>query len=235
MSGCHTSYHTTDVQYQDYQLEEKSSQDDARVEAILSPYREKMDAQMNEVLIVSTKAMNLGSPESTLGNFAADATEIMAERYTKGDVHFAIHNASGLRIKTIGKGDITLSHVYQLMPFDNMLVTVVLSGVEVQMLCDFMASKGGWPSSSSLTYVIENEKAIEVKIDGVPIDPSGNYVMATNNYIIESANYQDYLKTKEITNTNVYVRDAVADYLRSLSAQGQQHKPALDKRVTKKE
>ena len=234
MTGCRTSYHVSDVQYQDYRLEEKSSADDAALEEILSPYRVKMDRQMNEVLIVSTKQMSLSGPESTLGNFSADATEIMAERYLKTEVHFAIHNSSGLRIKTIGKGDITLSHIYQLMPFDNTLVTVELSGDEVQKLSNFMASKGGWPSSASLTYEIVDDNALNVKIDGKAIDPAGTYVMATNNYIIESANYQDYLKAKEITTTNVYVRDAVAEYLRSLAAEGLQYEPVLDKRVIKR-
>ena len=67
-----------------------------------------MNAQMNEVLIESLGELRMGRPESTMGNFAADATEVMAEKYLKREVHLAIHNYSGIRIGNIGKGDITL-------------------------------------------------------------------------------------------------------------------------------
>ena len=120
-----------------------------------------------------------------------------------------------------------------MMPFDNYLVTVDLSGEEVEKLCDFMAEKGGWPSSKGLTYKIVNKSAEDVKIDGNSINPQGRYVLATNNYIIESAGYQDYLSSKQINNTNIYVRDALADYLRMLQNNGEQLKPKLDKRITK--
>ncbi len=231
--GCRAVYHVQDASYEDYRLQVETGEEDKNMEAIIAPYRVQMSEQMDEVLIVATNDLVLGSPESTMGNFAADATEIMAEWYTDEEVHFAIHNYSGIRIKNIGKGDITLGRIYEMMPFDNYLVTVELSGDEVEMLCDFMASKGGWPSSASLTYVIEDGLAEQVQIDGKTIRSESKYVLATNNYIIESANYQDYLATKQMTNTNVYVRDAIADYLRSLQEAGSKLNPARDKRVTK--
>lgn len=232
--GCSKSYHPHEVQISGYRIDSDQTRQDKDVESVLTAYRDEMDTKMNEVLIESTGELRMGRPESTMGNFAADATEIMAEQYTGKPVHLAIHNYSGIRIGNIGRGPITLGRIYEMMPFDNYLVTVELSGEEVGMLCNFMAEKGGWPSNKNLTYEIEDKMAVNVRIDGERVHPRGTYVLATNNYVIQSAGYQDYLETKEITNTNIYVRDALAAYLRQLKAEGKKLEPKLDKRVTKK-
>ena len=232
--SCHTGYEIADASYTDYRLESGSYDPNPDVENILKPYRDDMSAEMNAIAIISTAEMRMGRPESTLGNFAADATEIMAEYYTDKEVAFALHNYRGIRIGNIGKGPITVGRIYEAMPFDNYLVTVDLTGDEVQLMCDFMAGNGGWPSSASLTYEIYNGKAKNVKIDGKPIKKDAIYVMATNSYVVTGANYQEFLKEKEMTNTKVFVRDALVEYLKSLHEAGKKLNPGLDKRVVKK-
>lgn len=229
--GCRNHHEVVKTAYVDYKVEEEKYQPDPTIQKLLEPFREKMNAEMNEVIVQSTSDMRMGRPESKLGNFAADATEAMAEFYTNEDVAFAMHNYSGLRIGSIGKGPITIGRIYELMPFDNYLVTVPLSGAEVQQMCNFMASKGGWPSSSSLHYKIQNDLAMDVRIDGNLIEADKTYIMATNDYVVKSANYQDYLAAKEMNNTNIYVRDAVVAYLRNIRDAGNKLEPALDQRV----
>lgn len=229
--GCSTHYHVDDANYDRYQIQISSQQVDSSMEALLIPYRTEMEKEMNEVLAISTADMQLGKPESKLGNFAADATEYMAEKLTGQDVAFAIQNYSGLRIKTIGKGDVTLGQIYELMPFDNFLVTVQLSSEEVQQLCDFMAENGGWPSSASLTYTIMNEKAMDIRINGKELKSTGTYTLATNDYIVKSADYLPFFKSKEMHSTNTVVRDAFAEYLKIYSRKGEKFNPVLDKRV----
>lgn len=230
LAACATKQQVADADFETYEVSTEI-QADPVVEATLKPFRDKMEKKMAEVLIVSSKEMRMGRPESTMGNFVADATEIMAEWYTDKEVDFAIQNYRGIRIGNVGKGDITLGRIYEMVPFDNYLVTVDLSGGEVQEICDFMAENGGWPSSKSLSYEIKNGRAQNVKIDGKPINVNGTYVMASNDYVIKAANYVDFLKAKEVHNTNKYVRDAMAEYLRSLHESGVILKPALDKRV----
>ena len=228
-----SSFHTHDVTFDDYRMG-ASYTDDVETESVLAPFRKTMKAKMDEVLIISEGELRKGRPESTMGNFAADATEIMAERLTEKPCDFAIHNYSGIRIGNVGKGPITLGRIYEMMPFDNYLVTIEMSASEVQEICDFMAGNGGWPSSASLTYAIEDSKAVNVKIDGKALESNTVYTMASNNYVIESAGYLDFLALKEVKNTNVYVRDALADYLRTVQATGQTLNVQLDKRVTNK-
>ena len=235
LSGCGSQYHVVSADYENYSVSVESNDRNEDVEKILNPYRVQMEQQMNETLVMSNKDMFLGKPESRLGNFAADATEHMAGVYSGREIDFAIQNYSGLRIKTIGRGPIRLGQMYELMPFDNYLVIVELSAEEVRQLCDFMAGQGGWPSSKSLTYEIENEKAIMIKIKGEPLGENGYYTVATNDYIVRSADYQGYLKEKDMENTNVFVRDAFAEYLRALGKDGKKFDPVLDGRVKNKE
>ena len=231
-NSCSSVYHVDEADYAGYRLELDKYEADGKVEAVLAPYREEMDAAMNEVLIKSSKSLTLATPESTMGNLAADATEVLAEWYMDQEVDFAIHNYSGIRIKVIGAGDIKLGSIYEMMPFDNYLVTVSITGKEVLELCHFMASRGGWPCSSSLTYEIKDDMAHQVRINGEPVDSEETYVLASNNYVIQSANYVDFFRTKSVTNSGVYVRDAIAEYLRSLHEAGVVLEPKLDQRVT---
>lgn len=230
LMGCGSTRKVEDADFKLYEISAEMPADQ-EVERTLRPFRDAMNEQMDEVLIVSKKEMRMGRPESTMGNFVADATELMAEWYSDEEVAFAIQNYRGIRIGNIGKGDITLGRIYEMVPFDNYLVTVSLSGAEVHEICDFMAEHGGWPSSSSLTYEIKNGRAQNIKIDGKALDNAGTYVMASNDYVVQAANYVDFLKTKEVHNTNVYVRDAMAEYLRSLHEAGTVLNPALDQRV----
>ena len=231
LGACKTVYHIDDAAYSHHRLTSDNVVEDADVEALLLPYRQEMDEAMNEVLIESETSLTLTRPESTMGNFAADATEAMAEWYLDEEVDFAIHNHSGIRIKAVGAGGLKLGSIYEMMPFDNYLVTVKLSGAEVLEVCQLMAERGGWPSSAGLRYAIADGQAQEIELNGKSIKIDETYTLATNNYIIESANYLDFFKTKEMNNSGVYVRDAIAEYLRSLNEAGVTLKVELDQRV----
>src|SRR5690606_38021355 len=89
---------------------------DYTMEAFVSPYRQKLDSVMNDVVAVSTKEISKGRPEGLLNNFFADA---MYQSGKDWDLKFdfAYTNYGGLRVP-LPKGNIYRYKIFELMPFE---------------------------------------------------------------------------------------------------------------------
>ena len=61
---------------------------DAEAQALIDPYRSKLDAEMNQVLNTADMVMEKAQPEGLLGNFVADLTLVRAQtEYSSHDNH----------------------------------------------------------------------------------------------------------------------------------------------------
>lgn len=154
---------------------------DPALEAYLEPLRAEMDRKVNEVLAEATGQFDKGNPESALGNLV---TDIMREAVTArlgrpADV--ALTNNGGLRAG-IPRGPVTLRTVMEVMPFDNRLVLVRLTGAQLLELADQIARQGGVPQSG-LVLVMQGGKALSVRVGDQPVDPAATYQVVTTDYL----------------------------------------------------
>src|SRR5690606_11149141 len=92
-------------------------------------------------------------PESTLGNFVADAQMIVAKKLDN-KVVASVVNYGGIRLNYIAPGELTKGKIFELMPFDNMLTIVEVPGEVLKQFCNHMAKYRGWPVSG-ITYTIK--------------------------------------------------------------------------------
>jgi 2',3'-cyclic-nucleotide 2'-phosphodiesterase (5'-nucleotidase family) len=170
-------------------------------------------------------------PEGTLGNFATDAMLWAANAGTSGRVQMALTNNGGLRVP-IGPGPITVGQIYELMPFDNMLSVLVLTGSQVQDLCDQLADRRGEPIAG-FSFRIESDGdrrfATDIMVGGVPLDPDAEYRLATNDYMANGGESLSPLQSP-VTREDlpVLLRDAFIDYVRHLGV----IEPKLEGRIT---
>jgi 2',3'-cyclic-nucleotide 2'-phosphodiesterase (5'-nucleotidase family) len=116
---------------------------------ILQPYKEKLDKEMNEVVSYCDEALNKDVPEGALGNFVSDCLFLKAKEYLGAEgnkVDAVLINNGGLRV-SLPQGEITKGKIFELMPFDNELVLVELSGKKFYEMLVFISEKGGMPVS----------------------------------------------------------------------------------------
>jgi len=103
---------------------------------------------MNAVVGEATCTMAKSRPEGTLGNFSADLLQAYALSYfsdsVKGLKIITMLNNGGLRAP-INEGKILLRNVYELMPFDNLIVFVKVRKEKYKDLVDYLESTGGEP------------------------------------------------------------------------------------------
>src|SRR5690606_31538462 len=156
-------------------------EDDASLIQLYAPYRSQLDAEMSQVIGYSD--VDLTKPadavETLLGNFFADA--LLAEgRKLDPDAEFSFGTKGGLRIE-LPRGEITIGNLFELMPFENELVLLELSGDRVQQLAEFIAATDGQPVSG-LRMTISEGKPANITIAGKPLDRSRTYKLVTYDY-----------------------------------------------------
>ena len=161
------------------------------------------------------------SVESTVGNFVADA---MREA-VKADV--ALQNSGGLRAD-LPEGAVTKGTIYEVMPFDNTIVTVELSGAELKRLLEEALGGGRTLQVSGLRYRFDadrprGQRLLEVRdAQGQPVDDAKRYTLAVNNFMATGGDDLSVLgAATDKRETNVLVRDAMETFVRARTARGQ--------------
>jgi len=202
------------------------------VASYLKPYHDTLDAQMTSVLTTSPRRLTKGVPESELGNLMVDIfREMGQERYGK-PIDLAITNNGGIRTD-LPQGNITLGKVYEVMPFDNDLVVLTVSGTTMQKVVEYIAQRKEPQSGLRLVVDKATNKPKEVLIGNKPIDNQQTYTIITSDYMAMSSDMAPIVKNNQgYQALNYLMRDAMADYLRRKGKQGQAIDPQKDGRTT---
>lgn len=211
--SCSKQTYTADIDTSYYRINKKNKSDQD-LDKLISPYKAQLDAKMNEVIANNVKEMTKASPNSTLGNWFADALLEEAEYIYKQDIDMAMQNYGGIRVPFLKKGDITVGNIYELMPFDNKLVLLTMDGVLLQQLLDRIAERGGWPISSTLRFTINGDKAVDIFVNGEPMEMSKKYTVALADYIADGGDNCFFLDLAEREDRDVMIRDLIIDHLR---------------------
>lgn len=203
---------------------------DKSFKVFLEPYKVQLEKEMNEVIGFAVQDLKIHGPESLLSNFSADVYRQVAVSAIQSPVDIAIVNLKGLRV-SVPAGEITVSRIFELMPFENELVLLWVRGEELQSLFDFFASIGG-EGVSGMKMGIREGRAVEVTIGGVPVDKNKVYAVATNDYLAEGNDGMTQLKNAvKRVNTGIKIRDMLIEYIRKESEAGRKIDPKLDGRV----
>lgn len=206
--------------------------DSTTYKAIL-PYKKNHDEQMAKVVAVSSDAFVKADVESTLGNMFCDAvlyeTKLLLER-DSAMLDAAIFNKGGLR-NSLPKGNITVGNVFELMPFENEVVLLKLSGEQFKDMCDKIAQKGGIPVGG-LRMTMKENFAKDISVKGKVFDPARDYWVVTSDYLANGGdNYIFFKNAKERRAMNVLLRDMIITYCTHISTQGKTLTPYLDGRI----
>ncbi len=200
---------------------------------MIKPYHDSLDKIMNVVLAYTNQALIKGTPEGLLGDFAAEScseqSKITAKKMGISNQDFTFLNNGGLRT-SIPKGNITLRNIYEVMPFENVLVIVTLNGNQTNQLVNYIAEHGGSPVAG-LQMKIDTKKAVEVKIDGNFLDSTKSYRVLTSDYLANGGDNLVFLKNAKKESLNLKVRDAMIYYLEGLNKKGDTLNIQLDGRI----
>jgi 2',3'-cyclic-nucleotide 2'-phosphodiesterase (5'-nucleotidase family) len=227
--GCNPVYKASTVNYIDYSVQQKHP--DSSIISFLKPYTDSVNNSMNVVIATLAHDIDKKQPEGTLGNLMADGMKIMAEKNYKMPVDAAFINFGGVRLTFLKAGTITRGKVFELMPFDNIIILQKLKGDVLQQFLDHVADRGGWPSAG-ITMQIKEKKAVNVMINHQPIDLNKTYTIANSDYIANGGDNCEMLMKIPQINKGFLLRDALIDYFSSFTKEGKVISVQLQNRVT---
>ncbi len=200
----------------------------ADIEALIAPYRDRLGAQLAEVLAHATGEFRKDDPEGTLENLVADALLDVVQDLAADTVHVALLNDGGLRVP-VSEGPILMRHAYELLPFENYVTVLSLSGSQLERLADEIALSNGEPIAG-WTMELVGDDAVDVRVGGQAIDPARTYRLATVDYLVDGGGTWTVLweaGAQRREDLDILIRDVFVAYLRERD----NVTPALDGRV----
>lgn len=159
------------------------------------------------------------SHECPIGNMIADAM-----RQETGS-EIAIQNSGGIQ-SDINSGEFTFGDLFNVLPFDNQVVTIELTGSDLLELFTQSASKRrGILQVSGATYSFANRgpddyELKDLLIDGNPVESGRFYFVSTNSFLQDGGD--NFLAFRNGRNLKYgrQQRDVVNDYLKKLGREG---------------
>ena len=187
--------------------------EDPAVLAVLDPLEEKLAAKMNTPIGAAAEDIprepGPGYMDSPLGSLFCDLIRAYA------GTQAAVQNTEGLRAG-MNKGPITFRAIYEIAPFDAVLVTMSFSGAGLRALLAESLS-GESPELQVSGIELEYRKApdgkledLSVKIGGKPLEPERTYSVAVNDFFLRSPRWKA-LAAGEHDKKEVLVRDIIIE------------------------
>lgn len=233
MLSCSSGYKLVKANRAEYAINKDVAADSSVIKTYL-PYKKQLDDEMNQVLGYSDVAMIKSNdmPETILGNFFSDAVLQQALKIDP-TIDFSMPSTKGGIRVDVPKGEIKLSNIFELMPFENELIAFTLKGTDVQNLLNFIAASNGQPIAGIRLKIVDR-KPVDVFIQGKPFDPQKSYRVLTSDYIAGGGdNAMGFKNPIDKKVLGLKVRDAIINYVKDNQAAGKTINPKLDGRITK--
>jgi 2',3'-cyclic-nucleotide 2'-phosphodiesterase (5'-nucleotidase family) len=198
-------------------VDAQNSVNDSLVQLVISPYRDSIQADMSKLVAVSETSIVRGKPESKLTNLVADIlleTGIKFCQQTNQDIMpvASYANYGGLR-GSLPKGLITIGNVFELLPFENEIVILKISGEAILKMAERIAVRGG-EGLAGIVLGIRDGKVSTLKIGGKSVDPVASYWLVTNDYVASGGDQMSmFLNPDARLNTKMKIRDVMIQSL----------------------
>lgn len=174
--------------------------------AQLAPVKADLEREMNVPIGFAPERMWVDEPECPMLNWASDALWEAAKQVYPDKVDIAIVNMGGMRCEWPA-GPVTRGSVFELMPFDNRLVVLTLTGQDILELCESFAQYGGQGVAGMRVTIVDNQVA-DIQIGGKPLNKKALYKVATSDYLSGGADHMTALTHySELWNSDLLIRD----------------------------
>ena len=215
-TACHRPLHVSKTTGQVLLVDStyKAVQDTQYLQS-LAPIKEDLEKQLGAPIGYAPEALTVNRPECTMLNWACDALLAIAQKQCPNPVDMAVVNIGSMRCEWAA-GEITFRNVFELMPFDNELVVLTLTGEEIHRLCEIVATNNG-EGMAGLRLKARNGKVLQVEINGKSLEKDKTYTVATSDYLSQGNDGMLPLKNHiQCWNSEEKIRDLYIEYIKQV-------------------
>lgn len=192
------------------------------VEFIL-PYKNSVDENLNSVLAYNKNDMikTDGGLNSSIGNMMADIVFIQADSaffmQKQKNIDFVLLNYGGIRAG-MPKGNVTQRTAFEIMPFENEIVILELSGYSVEKMIEYLQNaKTAHPVSGVQIIFDKNNQLVDFTIQNKPFDLHKTYFVATSDFLKNGGDSMNFFaEAKNEFPINYKIRNALTDYFKKV-------------------
>jgi 2',3'-cyclic-nucleotide 2'-phosphodiesterase (5'-nucleotidase family) len=221
-----------------YEFIELNSPDviDSAINATIQPYRDSLDLAMNKVIGTSSASMRSFKPDSPLSSFVADLVYDAGYRYLEEQGYkqpqlVALVNVRGLRAP-MPEGPILQRNAYEIMPFENLMTLVLLSGTQLNQFFSLVAQENG-DGIAGATFTLTKTGPEAILVGGRAVTESEDYWVVTSDYLVEGGDgYTIFGESDTHLTTDYTIRDLIIERIESITAQNQVVAPDTMVRIT---
>lgn len=175
---------------------------------------------LQEIVAYSDAEYNKSRPESGLSNFAADVVREIAQQKLGKKVDVGLMNFGGIRT-SIPKGAVRVYDIFSIFPFDNNLVVFDIKGSDLKKFITNAVNSNRVEAMSNVRLEIDGRTPVSIKVGGKDIRDNRIYRFATINFLMDGG---DGVVLSDVAmnliSYDVWIRDAIIDYLRDMTAKG---------------
>lgn len=214
--------------------------DDAALNKMLEPFTGKVRALDVVIGKLDGELKKGGLGGGTMGNFVTDGMRAEGGRRLGVPIDLVISNSGGLRKSSISPGDLHIRDIFELLPFENVLVELELTGDQLLKVLQVAVASREPQAGARIRYRTNDEKRLElvsavlVGADGKEreIDPKATYRVITIDYLLSvvGGNFAIFQESKIKKPLGVTIRDAVIEYVKAETAAGRPVIAKLDGR-----
>ena len=230
LTYCRTPQLTLQQEKINYRVDNTIAEDSSIINYYL-PFKQKLENEMNRVIGYTEHSLtrSRSQVETSAGNFFTDVLLEIGKNQDPSS-QIALATKGGIRAD-IKQGNITVGNVFELMPFENAVTILELSGERMNTVLNFIAKSEGQPVSG-LKMEIKDGKPVNVFIGNEPFDINKNYKLVTYDYLANGGDYIEGLDNPiKRHNTAIIVRIGIIDYIEKLTKEGKTINTQLDGRV----
>jgi 5'-nucleotidase len=215
-------------------------QADSNVQSVIQPAMDTAKKIKDEVYGKAAQPIeHFREKESPLGDLVADAARIS----TQAD--FALVNSGGIRAP-IEQGNITYGNIFRVLPFENSLVVLSVSGKQLKQILRIAesGSRGFHPVSGLKLKLISPEadapaddldgdqkispweinRVLDIQTtDGKSIDDRKQYRLATIDFLVSGGDDYGWIMRQippnHRKNTGLLIREVTSEHIRKLTAE----------------
>lgn len=200
--------------------------DDPEIMKILAPKQAEIRATFDLPLCMCPKGLFRGrnGEENLLGYWVTDTMRARASQILGKPVKFAMTNSGGLRAN-LTAGQLKVSDIYGVMPFENELVTIEMTGQDVMdAIKQGILHRGSEPSSGVklvLSGAVDKPDFLITWEDGTAIKSDESVTVATTDYLYNGGDSIPALKKgRRPFTTGVSMRQMLLDACADLAKAG---------------
>jgi len=235
--SCHSSYEVTQIEGGRIPIDSTwDARPDAEAEALLAPYKAKIDSMMYKVMGTAAISMDRFRPESPLSNLVADVLREAATEVQEKPADMGLINIGGIR-NSLTEGNITVGNIYEILPFENSLCVLTLKGAAMKQLFENIATRMGEGVSGVELKISKEGKLLQATIAGKPIEDDKLYTVSTIDYVADGNDEMTALlqAEKRICPEGATVRSLFMKYVEKQTAAGKKITSQMEGRITVEE